>query len=99
MITDTARFNKTIASFDAINAKDPNLVKVDGIERPKELVYAERMSDMLDRYAPEASEALKLAARAQHIERWVMPRNDFPMTKPGYIQWRTKLNIIGIFRK
>jgi hypothetical protein len=91
MITDTARFNKTIASFDAINAKDPNLVKVDGVERPKELVYAERLSDMLDRYAPDASEALKLAARAQHIERWVMPRNDFPMTKPGYIQWRTKL--------
>ena len=60
---------------------------------PKELVYAARLSEMLDRYAPSASEALKLAARAQHIQRWAIPRSDFPMTKPGYMQWRGKLKI------
>lgn len=88
---DLERFNRTIASFDAINAQDTNVQIIDGVDRPKELVYAERLSEMLVRYAPKASEALRLAARAQHIERWVSPRSDYPMTKPGYMQWRGNL--------
>ena len=91
MISDQLRFNKTIADFDTLNAQDPNKVIVDGIEKPKELVYAQRMTEMLERYAPEASESLKLATRAQHIKRWAIPRNEFPMTKSGYLQWRSKL--------
>ena len=46
---------------------------------------------MLNRYAPNASEVLKLAVRAQHIQRWISSRNDYPMTKPGYMQWRSNL--------
>lgn len=91
MMTDQTRFNKTIAAFDALNTQDPNLQTVNGIAHPKELVYAQRLSEMLDRYAPNASEALKLAVRAQHIQRWKSPRSDFPMTKPGYMQWRGQL--------
>ena len=91
MISDQLRFNKTIADFDALNAQDPNKVSIEGIQKPKELVYAQRMTEMLNRYAPEASESLQLATRAQHIKRWAIPRNDFPMTKPGYLQWRSKL--------
>ncbi len=91
MISDQLRFNKTIADFDALNAQDPNTVSIDGIQKPKELVYAQRMTEMLNRYAPEASESLQLATRAQHIKRWAIPRNDFPVTKPGYLQWRSKL--------
>lgn len=85
------RFNNTIAAFDAINAQDPNKVKVNGAEMPKELVYAERMSEMLERYAPQSSEILKLAVRCQHIQRWKIPRTDYPMTKQGYMQWRNQL--------
>lgn len=91
MISDQLRFNNTIADFDALNALDPNKVIVDGKQKPKELVYAQRMTEMLERYAPEASESLKLATRAQHIKRWAIPRSDFPMTKSGYLQWRSKL--------
>jgi hypothetical protein len=91
MIINQERFNKTIACFDALNAKDPNQQKVGGVDKPKELVYAERLSEMLNRYTPNASEALQLAARCQHIQRWKSPRSDFPMTKPGYMQWRGKL--------
>ncbi|MFV1923048.1 MAG: DUF4202 domain-containing protein [Methylotenera sp.] len=91
MISDQLRFNKTIADFDALNALDPNKVIVNGIQKPKELVYAQRMTEMLERYAPKSSESLKLATRAQHIKRWVIPRNDYPMTKSGYLQWRGKL--------
>jgi len=91
MTTYQTRFNSTIADFDAINVQDPNLVDINGKLQPKELVYAQRLCEMLDRYAPEASEPLKLAARAQHIQRWISPRSDYPMTKPGYMQWRSNL--------
>jgi uncharacterized protein DUF4202 len=93
MTTDQSRFNHTIAAFDAINAQDPNLQIIEGKEHPKELIYAQRLSEMLDRYAPDASEVLKLAARAQHIQRWTSPRSDYPMTKQGYMLWRSNLKL------
>jgi len=80
-----------IAVFDQANAEDPNKEMADGREHPKELLYAQRMTDMQDRYAPEASEAVKLAVRAQHIQRWKIPRGNYPMDKPGYMLWRTGL--------
>ena len=69
-----ARFEHAIAGFDAANAADPNRETVDGVPRPKELLYAERMTAMLDRFAPQAPEVVRLAARCQHIERWKIPR-------------------------
>ncbi|MFT7229125.1 MAG: hypothetical protein ACI8PW_001720 [Methylophilaceae bacterium] len=90
-MTKQTRFNDNIASFDAMNVQDANLLTIVGKQRPKELVYAQRLSEILARYAPGASEALNLATRAQHIQRWVSPRSDYPMTKPGYMQWRSDL--------
>jgi hypothetical protein len=90
-MTDTLRFERAIALFDAANAADPNKETVDGKEMPKELIYAQRMSEMLERFAPDASEAVKLAVRAQHIERWKVPRSNYPMDRTGYLQWRTGL--------
>jgi hypothetical protein len=80
-----------IAAFDQANMEDPNKEMADGEEFPKELLYAQRMSEMLERYAPEASDAVKLAVRAQHIQRWKTPRSNYPMDKQGYLQWRTGL--------
>lgn len=91
MIADTDRFNAAIARFDAANAEDPTTELVAGVAHPKELVYAQRLSAWLARLAPEASEALRLAARCQHIRRWAMPRRDYPMDRRGYLQWRTAL--------
>jgi len=85
------RFDQAIARFDAANAEDPNRQLVDGRERPKELLYAERLTAMLARFVPDASEALRLAARCQHLQRWKIPRADYPMTLSGYYQWRTRL--------
>lgn len=34
------------------------------------------------------SEALRLAVRAQHLQRWKIPRDDYPRTTPGYHAWR-----------
>lgn len=89
--SENPRFRQAIALFDAANASDPNLEDEGGQLRPKELLYAERMSAMLRRFAPEASEAVQLAVRAQHIKRWTVPRNTYPMTPVGYKQWRTGL--------
>ncbi len=77
--------------IDAANSADPNQVTTDGKQWPKELLYSERMSDMLERYKPDADDAMKLAIRAQHIERWKSPRNAYPMDRIGYLQWRKDL--------
>jgi len=87
MIENRQRFDAAIAAFDAANAEDPN--RDEG--RPKELLYAQRMSAMLARFAPEASEVARLAVRAQHIQRWKTPRANYPMDRQGYLQWRTRL--------
>ena len=87
MILNQERFNQAMALFDAANAEDPN--QDEG--QPKELLYSQRMSDMINRFAPEASEASQLSVRAQHIQRWKVPRNTYPMTKEGYHAWRTGL--------
>lgn len=84
-------YQATIAAFDRANAEDPNKEMFEGKTYPKELLYAQRMSLMQERYAPEASEAVKLAVRAQHIQRWKIPRSDYPMDRQGYLQWRTGL--------
>lgn len=85
------RYEAAIAAFDKANAEDPNKDACDGREFPKELLYAQRMTEMQERYAPDASEAVKLAVRAQHIQRWKIPRSGYTMDKPGYMLWRTTL--------
>jgi len=92
MTTNSQRFERAIALFDAANAEDPRMDKAsDGTEVPRELLYSQRMTDMIGRYAPDASEAARLAVRAQHIQRWKSPRNSYPMDRTGYLQWRTNL--------
>ena len=85
------RFDRAIAGIDAANAGDPNRVHIDGVEAAGEVVYARRMSQVLDRLYPQASEALRLAARAQHIRRWTSPRAGYPEGRIGYLKWRTDL--------
>ena len=59
--------------------------------QPRELVYAKRLTDWVLKLEPAASEALQLAARCQHLCRWTIPRDSHPMTRAGYLQWRTTL--------
>ena len=73
-----------LSAIDEANARDPNR-EAGG---PAELLYGRRMSAALEEFAPDASEALKIAVRGQHIERWKSPRRDFPEGKGGYIAWR-----------
>src|SRR3954470_11493775 len=91
MPSSDARFIAAIERFDAVNARDPNFTVVDGTPQPKELVYARRMTDWLARLEPNASEAVQLAARSQHLMRWSIPRDSFPIDRAGYLKWRTTL--------
>jgi len=86
-MSDSDRFNQAIQRFDAAHREDPNLF--DGV--PAQLLYAQRMTQWLDRLYADASEPLRLAARCQHIRRWMIPRSRYPMTRSGYHQWRTAL--------
>lgn len=74
--------------IDEAHSADPNKT-AEG--RPAELVYGERMDLWVSRLVPDASALLRLAARAQHLERWTVPRSSFPMDKPGYHAWRRSL--------
>ena len=85
-------FDKAKALIDAANREDPNREASEGKDWPKELLYSHRMSDMLERYAPDADDGMKLAVSAQHIQRWKSPRSDYPMDRKGYHQWRAGLN-------
>ena len=78
-------YQAAIAAFDQANAEDPNKEMFEGKEYPKELLYAQRMTEMQERYVPEASEALKLACRAQHIQRWKSPRSNFPIDRKSVV--------------
>ena len=91
MTTEQSIFGKARDLIDAANRADPNQVTADGREWPKELLYSERMSNMLDRFKADAHEVMKLAIRAQHIERWKSPRKAYPEGRIGYLQWRKDL--------
>ncbi len=84
-------YETALSLIDTANNADPNLVSADGRDWPRELLYSERMSDMLQRYKPDADDTMKLAIRAQHIERWKSPRSDYPMDRIGYLKWRKDL--------
>ena len=89
--TNNAQLSKIFTAFDAANAQDPNVELVDGIAIAKELIYGQRMSAKLHNFFPEASTVLQLAARSQHICRWKIPRNDYPLDRQGYKRWRLDL--------
>jgi hypothetical protein len=88
---DPQRFESALRRFDDENSRDPNHEAVDGIPHPRELLYAQRLVNWVLRLCPGASEELRLAARCQHICRWEIPRQSYPMTRAGYLQWRATL--------
>jgi len=79
-----SQLDDVLASIDSANAGDP----ADDEGQPAALLYGRRMSDRLGTFAPGAGAFLKIAVRGQHIERWSIPRQDYPMDKPGYFRWR-----------
>lgn len=79
---------RAFAAIDAANAADPVSVRFRGETRPKELVHAERMTHWVQVLDPDADAAQRLAARAHHLRRWSVARNDYPDGRAGYLEWR-----------
>jgi len=82
-ITDS--YDKARALIDAAHAADPTRAE-DG--RAAELVYADRVEAWVARLVPDATPALLLAARCQHLERFLTPRHSYPEGRVGYLKWR-----------
>ena len=87
----STKFKQAILLFDAANSKDPFEEISNGTSYPKELLYAQRMSEQLTSFEPKASEAVQLAVRCQHICRWEIPRDSYEMNRVGYLTWRRDL--------
>jgi hypothetical protein len=85
------QYQEAIRLIEEQNSQDPNQESWQGKSYPKEFFYSMRMSESLEKFAPDASEVLRLAARAQHICRWKKSRDKFPMDRKGYLQWRNEL--------
>jgi hypothetical protein len=85
------RLARALAAIDAANADDPNTLRVRGSIRPKELAHAELATEWIEKLVPEPSDALRLAARAHHVQRWIIPRADYPLGKSNYYRWRKAL--------
>jgi hypothetical protein len=77
-----SRYEAACAAVDRANGEDPS---------GQELLYGQRMADWTRKLAPQASEELLLAARAQHLRRWTVPRSTSPEGRTGYLQWREGL--------
>jgi hypothetical protein len=89
--TTSQRFVTAVRRFDEENSRDPNREIVSGQSHPRELIYAQWLTEWVLKLSPNASEPLRLAARCQHLRRWEIPRSSYPMDKPGYLRWRADL--------
>jgi hypothetical protein len=87
----TTPFQNAITWIDAENAQDPNHEIYQSVTYPKELLYSNRMYERLMDFYPNASEAVQIASKAQHICRWKIARESYPMDRVGYLKWREDL--------
>lgn len=89
---DIVKLNKAFSLFDEYNRHDPTVFEVGGHAEPSAYFHATKLYDWVKRLDPNASEALLLASRSQHIGRWEVPRSTYPEGRVGYLQWRSDLS-------
>jgi hypothetical protein len=85
------RLTRALDAIDAANADDPNMLRVRGELRPKELAHAELATGWVRALSAAPGDALLLAARAHHVRRWEIPRDTEPSGRAGYHRWRRVL--------
>ena len=90
-MTSSPRLDQAYSAFDAVNRTDPNIFNWQGEDWPRELFLATKLTEWVQKLAPNASEPLQLAARCQHIGRWQIPRREYPEGRIGYLTWRKAL--------
>ncbi|OUE40061.1 hypothetical protein BZY95_15040 [Billgrantia desiderata SP1] len=87
-MTEPTPFQRALTELDALHAQDPRQVEVEGETLPLELWHAGRMSAWLERVVEAPSELVQIAVRSQHLQRWEVPRSEYPEGRVGYLTWR-----------
>lgn len=85
------KLQQAFTLFDAYNQQDPITLAWDDVTYPAEYFYAIELYNWVLKLDPQASEAVLLASRSQHIGRWEVPRETYPLGKSGYLNWRSDL--------
>ena len=75
---------EALAAIDVANADDPNSFE----GRPLAQHQGQRAEHWVRELDSDASDELRLAARAHHLRRWEVPRNSYPEGRAGYLKWR-----------
>jgi len=78
-----AQFEKAQQAFAACDAGDPS---------GETSAYHAAVGRWVLALEPQAALVVQLAALGQHIERWTVPRSDYPLGRVGYRQWRSTLS-------
>lgn len=84
-------FEQAMAAFQARHAEDPKRIRWQGEDLAWSVLYHRHLMQWVGKVEPEPPEAMRLAAACQHLERWKIPRSDFPAGVTGYKQWRSRL--------
>lgn len=79
--------------FDEYNKTDNHFFEWEGRQYPQEYFLAIQLYEWVLKLAPDASKALLLASRCQHIGRWEIPRESYPDGRVGYLTWRKDLGL------
>lgn len=92
----TENFERALKEIDRFNSQDPRQKIDDGIAHPQELIYSKSLTEWVLKLDPQASDALRVAARGQHIGRWTIPRSEYPAGRSGYLRWREELKAFHV---
>jgi hypothetical protein len=70
--------------IDSANAPDPNRFGGEPLAREQ----GRLAHGWVLRLDPHAGDAIQIAARAHHLQRWELARSDYPAGRDGYLRWR-----------
>lgn len=73
-----------IDRIDSVNQADPNSFEGE----PLAMVQGRRAHEWVLTLTPKAGPELQIAARAHHLRRWDLNREDYPEGRDGYLRWR-----------
>ncbi|MDZ7824847.1 MAG: DUF4202 domain-containing protein [Gammaproteobacteria bacterium] len=88
---DAATLERALGMLHSAHEADPRCRQTPVGPRPLESVWCERVESWVRRLAPDAPAELRLAAAAQHLERWRWPRSGHPEGRAGYLRWRREV--------
>lgn len=76
---DDAVLTAAITAIDEAHRADP---------AGEELAYADSIERWMGRLLETLTPLARIAARCQHLERWTLPRSEYPEGRKAYLRWR-----------